>query len=235
MFGSAFGSFSFTPVFFGVLGLMFTFWPFVLLIPLEKPKSKHLFFNLILIWGLLAMARVALLFDTNPTPILPTSFLIKEPLNTWLFVGAGAFLIGIQWLARNRSRAIIQKVANTAYEKNDLLELSPREFEDLVVELYTRMGHNAKRTGAIGDHGVDVEVQAANGEKWIVQCKRWRGSVGEPIIRDFYGVMHHEKADKGAIVTTGKFTPQAREWAKGKPLTLLEGDEFLAYLKKVRR
>ncbi|MCS7001173.1 MAG: restriction endonuclease, partial [Candidatus Kapabacteria bacterium] len=116
----------------------------------------------------------------------------------------------------------------------DLLDLSPTEFENMVVELYSAMGHKAYRTGATGDHGIDIVVRASNGEKWVVQCKRWRGYVGEPVVRDFYGAMHHEKADKGAIITTGVFTPQARAWAKGKPITLLDGKEFFEYLKKAR-
>jgi restriction system protein len=103
----------------------------------------------------------------------------------------------------------------------------------MVAELYRSLGHQAKRTGSTGDHGVDVVVQARNGEKWIVQCKRWRGSVGEPVIRDFYGVLHHEKADHGAVITTGTFTPQAREWARGKLLHLYDGGEFLTIWERV--
>jgi restriction endonuclease Mrr len=131
-------------------------------------------------------------------------------------------------------RRQIQVKADSARKVEDLLDLSPTEFEKMVVELYTAMGHRARRIGSTGDHGVDVVVQAKNGEKWVVQCKRWRGNVGEPVIRDFYGMMHHEKADRGAIITTGTFTRQAKSWAKGKPITLLEGDKFLYYLKLAR-
>jgi hypothetical protein len=62
---------------------------------------------------------------------------------------------------------------------------------------------------------MDVVVETANGEKWIVQCNGWRGTVGEPVVRDLYGVMHHEGAERGAIVTTGTFSEQARDWVKG--------------------
>jgi len=79
-----------------------------------------------------------------------------------------------------------------------------------------------------------VVVQANDGEKWIIQCKRWRGQVGEPIVREFYGTMQHEKADKGAIVTTGKFSKAARLWAQGKPVYLYDGEEFLVGWKKAQ-
>jgi restriction endonuclease Mrr len=44
--------------------------------------------------------------------------------------------------------------------------------------------------------------------------------------------MHHEKADKGVLVTTGTFSNQAQNWAKGKPLSLINGKEFLDTWKK---
>lgn len=141
-------------------------------------------------------------------------------------------------LYRNREqiqlRNYLRMRGDTASSPKDLFDLPPNNFENMVVELFTARGHKANKTGAIGDHGVDVVVQAKNGEKWVAQCKRWRGNVGEPVIRDFYGVMHHEKADRGMIITTGTFTPQAREWAKGKPLDLIEGHQFLEYWKKAR-
>jgi restriction system protein len=96
----------------------------------------------------------------------------------------------------------------------------------MIVELYHRAGHQAKRTGATGDHGVDVVVEAKNGEKWVVQCKRWKGSVGEPVVRDFYGVVQHEKADKGILFTTGRYSTPAQQWAKGKPIALYDGNKL---------
>lgn len=107
--------------------------------------------------------------------------------------------------------------------------------EELVADVYRAKGHRARRTGTVGDHGVDIVVNAKNGEKWVVQCKRWRGTVGERVIREFYGTMLHEKADKGAIVTTDFFTPQARDWAKGKPIFLYDGEEFLKIWRQVQK
>jgi hypothetical protein len=44
--------------------------------------------------------------------------------------------------------------------------------------------------------------------------------------------MHHEKADRGILVTTGTFSYPAQNWAKGKPLRLINGREFLNTWKK---
>jgi len=200
----------------------------MILAPLQR--RRHFLFNMTLAWGIMVIVWIASLF--GPTPRI--SLLIPEPFNTILFFVSGFILLSVRFGMKYWRRRNLQAKADKATEPDDLLELSPTEFENLVVELYSAMGHKAHRTGATGDHGIDVIVHANNGEKWVVQCKRWRGSVGEPVIRDFYGVMHHEKADKGTIITTGFFTPQARAWARGKPITLLEGNEFFEHLKKAR-
>jgi hypothetical protein len=213
----------------GFLSLMFGFWPLILLAPLNWRRNSLL--GMIYVWIGFAILRILFfLFSINPSVLV-----IEEPLNTILFFAAGGILF-LLFIARNAlKRRSLWKKADNARNVKDLIELSPHEFEDLVVEYFQAMGHKAKRTGSIGDHGVDVVIDAINGEKWIAQCKRWRGNVGESIIRDFYGVVQHEKADKGAIITTGVFSNQARDWARGKPILLMEGDEFLSKLKKVRK
>ena len=219
----------FYQTFLSFMGLIFSFWPLVILGPLQR--RRQVLPIMIVAWVTMAIIWIASLFGPEPRI---KSILIPEPLNTILFFISGCVLLILQigkkyWQQRN-----LQVKAAKVNVLDDLLECSPTEFENMVVEFFSSMGHKASRTGAIGDHGVDVVVQAKNGEKWIVQCKRWRGNVGESIVRDFYGTMHHEKADKGAIITTGSFTPQAKEWAHGKPITLVEGKEFLGYLKKVK-
>ena len=66
----------------------------------------------------------------------------------------------------------------------------------------------------------------------FVQVRAW---VGEPVVRDFYGTTLHEKADRGILVTTGTFRNAAREWAKGKPLALEDGEEFLQTWKAAKK
>jgi HJR/Mrr/RecB family endonuclease len=207
---------------------LFAFWPLILVAPLNWRRNS--LSGMMAVWCFFAVIRLIGLFAGQEMPVL----IIPEPLNTIIFLSTGALLFLIIIARKSFQRRIIQMKADEARSVEDLQNLSPKEFEDMVVELYRARGHKAVRTGSVGDHGVDVVVQASNGEKWVVQCKRWRGAVGEPVIRDFHGVMQHEKADQGAIITTGTFTPQAKVWAKGKPMTLVEGSEFLALIKKAR-
>ena len=59
------------------------------------------------------------------------------------------------------------------------------------------------------------------GSRVVVQCKRWKSAqVGVTLIREFFGVTVAEKAERGIFVTTGTFTPDAVEFARGKPIEL---------------
>lgn len=51
-------------------------------------------------------------------------------------------------------------------------------------------------------------------------------------VRDLYGTVHSEGATKGILVTTSSFGPDAHRFAKGKPLTLLDGNNLLYLLAK---
>jgi len=209
-----------------VFGFMFSFWFVIVLAPLGWRRGK-VFRGIQVNWVIMFVGWILARF-VKPMP----SIFIPEPLNTILFFLSGLVLFGWAFLRKSQEKKFIHKTADTAQTPQDLLDVSPAQFEKMVVELYETRGYKAKRTGATGDHGVDVVVETPKGEKWVVQCKRWRGSVGEPVIREFFGTMHHEKADRGVLVTTGTFTNQAREWAKGKPLNLVDGREFLNNWKK---
>ena len=171
--------------------------------------------------------------DFNPNPS-SKSLLIQEPLSTILFFTVGFILVSI-WLSKSYLGRIHLRTKLFGLSTEDLIELSPGEFEEMVAELYRSMGHKARRTGSIGDHGVDVVVNAKRREKWVVQCKRWRTPAGEFIVRDFYGMMQHEKAAQGAIIATTGFSQAAAEWAKGKPLYLYNGNDFLKINEKSKK
>lgn len=100
--------------------------------------------------------------------------------------------------------------------------LEPVEFELLVGRLFERRGYDVRHAGRTGDQGIDLIV-TKGAERGVVQCKRYKESVGQPVVRDLFGVMVHEVASTGYIVTTGYFTEQAKEWARGKPIELIDG------------
>lgn len=79
----------------------------------------------------------------------------------------------------------------------------------------------------VGDGGIDLiayNSQPLLSGKYIIQCKRYAGSVGKPIIRDLYGVVTAERVNKGILMTTGHFSKSAIMFANDKPLELIDGN-----------
>lgn len=106
-----------------------------------------------------------------------------------------------------------------------LSQMDAEEFEHLVCDLFRRLGYEVEHTPFTGDGGIDGYLRK-NGQLSILQCKRVKGSVGQPVLRDLFGTMNHEKAKEGIVVTTGRVSKQAREWAQGKAIRILELDEL---------
>lgn len=115
----------------------------------------------------------------------------------------------------------------------DLREMDPLQFEELVAELFRAMGMQAVTTKRSGDGGVDVDAldpDPIRGGKIVVQVKRYRGTVSPSAVRDLYGTMQDAGANKGVLITTSGFGPGSHAFARGKPLTLMAGDELVHLL-----
>ena len=98
-----------------------------------------------------------------------------------------------------------------------LLGLEPEAFERLCQRILREAGFiKVEVTGRSGDGGIDgTGVLRVNLLSFHVlsQSKRWKGSVGTSVVRDFRGAMVG-RADKGLILTTGTFTAAARGGAR---------------------
>lgn len=117
----------------------------------------------------------------------------------------------------------------------DINTLSGIEFENICQLLVSRMGFEVEPTKATGDGGIDLIAynhQPFLEGKYIIQCKRYSGSIGEPILRDLYGVVTSERANKGILITTGYFTQSAISFAEGKPIELIDGDKLNNLIKQ---
>jgi restriction system protein len=117
----------------------------------------------------------------------------------------------------------------------NLMELTPSEFESLITNLFDKMGLETKLTQASRDGGVDCvafDLRPVLGGKVIVQAKRYKNTVGVSAVRDLFGTMHNEGASKGILVTTSGYGSAAFEFAKGKPIELIDGANLLYLLKQ---
>lgn len=122
---------------------------------------------------------------------------------------------------------------------SDLRMLDAQEFEYLVGEVLRREGWTVQERGRQGgpDGNIDLEIRRG-GEHRIVQAKRWQSwQVGVNDVRALGGTLMREGKQGGAgiFVTLSNFTPQAREEARELGLELVDGEDLVARVEKVRQ
>lgn len=141
----------------------------------------------------------------NLSPIIPLVLLIPAPISAFN-----------AWRKR--------KLLNTQNSIQSIRNLSWREFEELVGEAFRRQGFTViENTNAGADGGIDIRLRK-DGLLHVVQCKNWKSSkVGVQIVREMYGVMVSENASSVFIIISGDFTQEAINFAKNKPINLING------------
>jgi restriction system protein len=122
---------------------------------------------------------------------------------------------------------------------DNLAAMDWEDFEHLIRELFEKefaeSGGEVKVTQASRDGGVDAIIfdpDPIRGGKIVVQAKRYTNTVGVSAVRDLYGTLMNEGANKGILVSTSDYGPDAYKFAKGKPIVLLNGGELLYLLEK---
>jgi restriction system protein len=116
-------------------------------------------------------------------------------------------------------------------KRPNLLELTPKEFEDFIQNLFAKMGYDTKLYRASGDGGIDCvayDPHPITGGKFIVQAKLYTRTVQPTHVRDLWGTVQHEGATKGIMITTSGYGPDSYKFAGGKPLSLIDGSGLLS-------
>jgi restriction system protein len=117
--------------------------------------------------------------------------------------------------------------------------LTPSGFEKLCKRLLTEIGiKDIIITGGTGDQGIDgkgiVKLNDVVGLNLVFQCKRYKETVAPHHVRDFRGAMQG-RGEKGLIITTGRFTKEAKNEANRDgvtPIELIDGDRLVELFEK---
>ena len=108
--------------------------------------------------------------------------------------------------------------------KAALSDMSWRDFERLVGEMFRQQGFTVdERGGATPDGGVDL-VLKKDGKRYLGQCKHWKAwQVRVSVVRELNGVIAAQKADGGYVITGGSFTKDAYAFANSCGIKLIDG------------
>lgn len=130
-------------------------------------------------------------------------------------------------------------VADELDDSVNIAAMDWQDFEHLIRELFEKefnqSGGEVKITRASRDGGVDAiafDPDPIRGGKIVIQAKRYTNVVGVSAVRDLYGTVVNEGATKGILVSTADYGPDAYNFAKDKPITLLNGNNLLHLLQK---
>jgi CxxC-x17-CxxC domain-containing protein len=134
-------------------------------------------------------------------------------------------------LLKRQGRLLIERLAGGRVKRaRTLEEVITRDgvaFERLCVELFAAKGYRARRTGGQSDGGVDL-VAVSDAGKVLVQCKaRSDRAVGVKVVREMLGVVNKQRAQRGYVITTSRFTKDAVGFARNEPITLMDREAFL--------
>ena len=152
-----------------------------------------------------------------------------------------------------KEAALTEKVENSAEDpadetaswREDLLDtlqnIPPDTFERLCQRLLRESGFiEVEVTGKSGDGGIDghgiIRLAGLISFPVLFQCKRYSGSVGASVVRDFRGAMVG-RAEKGLILTTGRFTIEAQREATrdgATPIDLIDGELLMDKMKELK-
>lgn len=146
----------------------------------------------------------------------------------------------VQTISREDKRFVpSREVIDRVDEGSNLATMDWEDFEHFIRELFEKEfsvdGGEVRITQASRDRGVDAiafDPDPVRGGKIVIQAKRYSMTVGVEAVRDLYGTTINEGAMKGILVTTSDFGPDAHEFARNKPLTLLNGNHLLHLLAK---
>jgi restriction system protein len=166
---------------------------------------------------------------------LVTQTLFKTLASFGQYLLPFAFLVGAAMSAygRYKRRALHKQVAASP-DRGALNDMSWQQFEALVGEAFRRKGFAVIETGGGGaDGGIDLALKK-EGETFLVQCKQWKATkVSVTTVRELYGVMAANGATGGFVVASGVFTNEARAFAVGRNIELMDGTALHALIRGV--
>ena len=121
----------------------------------------------------------------------------------------------------------------------EVIQLTPDQFERMVVELVVAMGYGgtaedaARVVGKTGDEGIDgiIKADRLGFDRIYIQAKKWDPdrTIGRPEIQKFLGALVGQGANKGLFITTCRFSKEASNFVEksiSQRISLVDGNQL---------
>lgn len=147
--------------------------------------------------------------------VIPAAFVFGAALSAW----------------RVQKPKGLLNTARSAAGADKLNQFTWREFESIVGESFRQKGYVVRESGGKGpDGGIDLTLHMGD-DKYLVQCKHWKSTVvGVVTVRELFGVMSAEGAAGGFVVASGSFTSEAKKFAEGRSIELVNALSLVSHV-----
>lgn len=144
-------------------------------------------------------------------------------------VVALAFLAPVTFSFLRSSRR--KQLVELKKEIQGIQDLSWPQFKELVAEAFRQKGFTVMESSAFtSDPSVDL-VLRKSANLYLVQCRYWQNrKLGKREVKNLLALTLAKQASSAYLLTTGIFTNEARHYAAGRPISLLDGIELVNLL-----
>lgn len=156
---------------------------------------------------------------------MKSSFFINFALT--LFLPLLLIFLSILFIASIKK--IIENNKLSKLGLTDIHKLTGKDFEKYLELLFSKSGYKVTRTKYIGDYGADLVIEK-NGNRKVIQAKRWKGKVGVRSVQEVLAAKGYYKCQEALVVTNSYFTNQAKVLAKANDVELWDRKKFIATL-----
>lgn len=131
-----------------------------------------------------------------------------------------------------------------AENPEELYKLGDRQFEEVMAEIYNKLGYRVKLTPPTRDGGKDIiltDNRIFGDFIYYVECKHYKESnhVGLGIVQRLHGVVNGDRVNGGILATTSFFSKPARDFVLNSKLNfqikLQDYNDIQKLLKKAIR
>lgn len=157
-------------------------------------------------------------------PYMPLSLI------EWSIIGV--VLLALLWIILKNSEEQIPDEWSYELLYNDF---HYHDFEEVVADLWEDKGYNTYHADEGPDGGVDVKA-TKRGTSITIEVKQYNresNSVGDPVVKKVMGASQNEGTRRCMVVTTSRFTRQAKETEDNNShVQLMCGDDLIDELQQ---
>lgn len=166
---------------------------------------------------------------TSPKWLL-NEILIQFGIGFLVYGGAAGIVLGVVMYAAKRKR----QAAFLALELIDADNMTGREFEKFMAEVFKKRGYQVKETVTTGDYGVDLLIKKDR-VTTAVQLKRYRGKVGLKAVQEAVAGMQYYKCQQAMVLTNSIFTRAAHNLAKANRCQLVSRNQLAEWILEYKK